>query len=278
MRGIVLMVLAAGLLLLNDAVAKILTERYPISEVLFLRQIAALVPVLLYVHYATGWQALVAKDRPGQLLRGVCFVGSVWLMVLSVALLPLPTVTAIAFASPLFIAAMSVPLLGESVGTRRWIATMVGLVGVVVIVRPGSAAFEWALLVPVVAAFVNGLRDTLTRRLSQRDNSVSILFWSSIIVLVVSLPTPLFIPWKVPAWPDVGLLVLGGLLNTGAHFVMIEALRVGRAAVIAPFRYSALIWSVMLGFLIWGDLPDVWTLAGAAILIATGIYMIRHRH
>jgi len=279
LRGIVLMILAAGVLLLNDAASKLLAERYALSQVISLRHIAALLPILLYVWFRApaGWGELTIIDRKGQLVRGLCFIGSVWLMILSVSLLPLPTVTAIAFASPLFIAALAVPMLGETVGWRRWAATLVGFLGVLVIVRPGSSAFEWALLVPVAAAFVNGLRDVLTRRLAHTDTSLSILFWSSVIVIVTTLPLALAGDWKAVNWPDAWLLLLAGLLNTGAHFLIVEALRIGQASVISPYRYSALLWSVIIGYLIWGDLPTLWTLAGAVILVASGVYMIRHR-
>jgi len=279
LRGIVLMVLAAGVLLLNDAASKLLAERYALSQVISLRHIAALLPILLYVQFRApaGWGELTIIDRKGQLIRGLCFIGSVWLMIWSVSLLPLPTVTAIAFASPLFIAALAVPILGETVGWRRWAATLVGFLGVLVIVRPGSSAFEWALLVPVAAAFVNGLRDVLTRRIARTDTSLSILFWASVIVVVTTLPLALTGTWKAVNGPDAALFLLAGLLNTGAHFLIVEALRVGQAAVISPYRYSALLWSVIIGYLIWGDLPTLWTLAGAVILVASGVYMIRHR-
>jgi drug/metabolite transporter (DMT)-like permease len=279
LRGIALMILAAGVLLLNDAVSKLLAERYALSQVICLRHIAALLPILLYVQFRAqaGWGELTIVDRKGQLIRGICFIGSVWLMIWSVNLLPLPTVTAIAFASPLFIAALAVPMLGETVGWRRWAATLAGFLGVLVIVRPGTAAFEWALLVPVAAAFVNGTRDVLTRRLARTDTSLSILFWSSMIVIATTLPFALAGGWKAVTWPDAWLFLLAGLLNTGAHFLIVEALRLGQASVISPYRYSALLWSIMVGYLIWGDLPTLWTLLGALILIASGVYMIRHR-
>jgi drug/metabolite transporter (DMT)-like permease len=279
LRGIVLMILAAGVLLLNDAASKLLAERYALSQVICLRHIAALLPILLYVQFRAqaGWGELTIVDRKGQLIRGICFIGSVWLMIWSVNLLPLPTVTAIAFASPLFIAALAVPMLGETVGWRRWAATLAGFLGVLVIVRPGTAAFEWALLVPVAAAFVNGTRDVLTRRLARTDTSLSILFWSSMIVIATTLPFALAGGWKAVTWPDAWLFLLAGLLNTGAHFLIVEALRLGQASVISPYRYSALLWSIMVGYLIWGDLPTLWTLLGALILIASGVYMIRHR-
>lgn len=279
LRGIVLMVLAAGLLLLNDAASKLLTERYPLSQVISLRQFAALLPILLYVQVMAParWGELTVVNRKGQLIRAACFVATVWLMIWSISLLPLPTVTSIAFASPLFIAALSVPMLAEPVGWRRWLATVAGFLGVLVIIRPGSTAFEWVLLVPIMAALVNGLRDVLTRRLARTDTSLSILFWSSVFVIVTNAPLALAGDWRAVGAADAGLFLLAGLLNTGAHFLMVEALRIGQAAVISPYRYSALLWSVIAGYLIWGDLPTLWTLAGAMILVASGVYMIRHR-
>jgi drug/metabolite transporter (DMT)-like permease len=183
-------------------------------------------------------------------------------------------VTAITFASPIFVAALSAPVLGEKVARRVWIAIIVGFVGVLVMIRPGAASFEWALLLPVIGAAVNGLRDLASRRLSRTDHSLSILFWSTLIVGVGgALMTPF-------SWLPVGAgafawFVLAGVINAGAHFAMIEGLRLGRAAVVTPFKYTGLIWAVLLGVLLWNEWPDRWLLLGALIVIGAGIYMSR---
>jgi drug/metabolite transporter (DMT)-like permease len=273
-RGIWLMIVGSAVLVTNDAVTKFLTEGFPIWQVLTLRHIAAVFVILLYAKYVTGWDALKVGHWPSQILRGFTFIGTTVLVTISLSLLPLATFTAIVFSGPFFVAALSVPLLGESVGWRRWVAIGVGFIGVLIIVRPGSQAFEVALLIPVVTAVFSALRDIVTRKISVTETSLGILFWSTLIVIAASL---LAAPWgwNPVDWVNAGWFVLCGVLNASAHFLIIEALRYGAAATVSPFRYSALLWSIIFGFLIWGHLPSIWVYAGGAFIIASGVYMIQ---
>ena len=273
-RGIWLMIVGSAVLVTNDAVTKFLTEGFPIWQVLTLRHIAAVFVILLYAKYVTGWDALKVGHWPSQILRGFTFIGTTVLVTISLSLLPLATFTAIVFSGPFFVAALSVPLLGESVGWRRWAAIGVGFIGVLIIVRPGSQSFEVALLIPVITAVFSALRDIVTRRISVTETSLGILFWSTLIVIAASL---LAVPW---GWNPIDLVsagwfVLCGVLNASAHFLIIEALRYGAAATVSPFRYSALLWSIIFGFLIWGHLPSIWVYAGGVFIIASGVYMIQ---
>src|SRR5262249_1207801 len=150
----------------------------------------------------------------------------------------------------------------------------VGFAGVVIVVRPGATTFEWALLIPVAAAFSNALRDLMTRRLARTETSISILFWSALIVTVASAATAIT-GWRPISPSAAAWFVAAGLLNTGAHFLLIEAFRMAEAAVVAPMRYTSLIWGTIFGYLVWKELPDVWVLLGAAVIVASGVYMIR---
>ena len=273
-RGIWLMIIGSAVLVTNDAVTKYLTEGFPVWQVLTLRHIAAVFVILLYAKYVTGWDALKVGHWPSQILRGFTFIGTTVLVTISLSLLPLATFTAIVFSGPFFVAALSVPLLGESVGWRRWAAIGVGFIGVLIIVRPGSQSFEVALLIPVITAVFSALRDIVTRKISVTETSLGILFWSTLIVIAASL---LAVPW---GWNPIDLVsagwfVLCGVLNASAHFLIIEALRYGAAATVSPFRYSALLWSIIFGFLIWGHLPSIWVYAGGVFIIASGVYMIQ---
>lgn len=273
-RGIWLMIIGSAVLVTNDAVTKYLTEGFPVWQVLTLRHIAAVFVILLYAKYVTGWDALKVGHWPSQILRGFTFIGTTVLVTISLSLLPLATFTAIVFSGPFFVAALSVPLLGESVGWRRWAAIGVGFIGVLIIVRPGSHSFEVALLIPVITAVFSALRDIVTRKISVTEKSLGILFWSTLIVIAASL---LAVPW---GWNPVDLVhagwfILCGVLNASAHFLIIEALRYGAAATVSPFRYSALLWSIIFGFLIWGHLPSIWIYAGGVFIITSGVYMIQ---
>lgn len=273
-RGIFTMILGAGVLSMNDAVSKYLVESYPIGQILGLRQSAALLAILAYVWWKGSWRDLKINDRAGQAWRGVTHIVGAVLIVWSLSLLPIATVTAIAFSSPIVVLIFSMRLLGERVSWRRWMAVFIGFVGVLVIIRPGDVGFEWALLVPVAAAIVAGLRDLLTRRVARVDTSLSVLVWASVLIIVVSLFT-IPLGWKPLTFTASLWFIFNGLLNAGAHFLMIEALRLGDAALISPFRYTAILWATLSGFFVWHHMPDALTMFGAALLIASGIIIAR---
>jgi drug/metabolite transporter (DMT)-like permease len=207
-------------------------------------------------------------------LRSLFFVATTGTIVVSFSLLPLALVTAIAFSSPLFVVAFSHLFSDEKVGPRRWLAVLAGFAGVLVIVRPGEAGFEMVLILPVLAAFFAGSRDIMTRGLSRTESSISILLWSNLAVVCVAMIVTTFQGWQAITGAAALLLLVNGALNAGAHFLIIEALRLGEASLVSPFRYSGLIWAIMLGLVIWGDFPDIWTLSGALLLVASGVYII----
>jgi drug/metabolite transporter (DMT)-like permease len=273
-KGILAMIVAALLLTLNDAATKWLTQTYPIWQVLALRQFCSLLLIVPYIYFVTGWGVVKVTNRPVMALRSLLFVATAGTIVVSFSLLPLALVTAIAFSSPLFVVAFSHMFTDEKVGPRRWLAVLAGFAGVLVIVRPGEAGFEPVLILPVLAAFLAGSRDVMTRGLSRTESSISILLWSNLAVIAVALAVTTVQGWQAVTGAAALLLLLNGALNAGAHFLIIEALRLGEASLVSPFRYSGLIWAVMLGLVIWGDFPDSWTLAGAVLLVASGVYII----
>ncbi len=273
LTGILLMVCAAAFFVTHDAISKHLSVTYPIGQIISLRHISSLLVILLYAHFVSGWQSLSAVNAAAQLVRAIVFVGSTVLIILSVSRLPLSTATAIVFSSPIFVVALAGPMLGEQVGVRRWSAVIVGFIGVLIIVRPGGAAFNWYLLVPILAALAAGLRDNLTRYLTRTEPAVAILFWSTILVVLVSSTTFAW-GWRSVTVLDAGWLILLGILNTAGHFMMIIALRLGDASLVTPFRYTGIVWATVLGIVVWGDYPDRWTVLGACIIIASGIYIV----
>jgi len=274
LKGIAVMVVGVALLTANDAISKYLTESHPVGQVICLRQAATLLVIIPYVVLVSGWGALRVASWPGQATRGLLFVVNSAFMVLGLSLLPLATVITIMFASPLITAAFSAPLLAERVSPGRWLAILVGFAGVLIVVRPGATGFEWALLLPVAAAAANALRDIVTRRLSRTETSISMLLWSTLIVSVAALTTAPF-GWQPVTAAAAAWFVAAGVFNAAAHFLLIEALRLGEAAAIAPVRYTSLIWAVLIGFLVWRELPDAWVWAGSAVIVASGVWMVR---
>lgn len=273
-RGIVLMVISAALLALNDAVTKWLTESYPATQVWCLRTVFVLVPILVVAAHREAWRELRVTSWRGQGLRAGLFVSTTLLIVLSLESLPLPDVMAIVLASPLFVAALSMRILREPVSPERWGTVAVGFVGVLLIVRP-AGTFHWVALIPVAAALSSALRDMVTRRIGRTETSLSILFYSSLAVIVVGFATAPMFEWRTVSGTAWALLVVNGMLNGGAHFLMIESLRLGEAATVVPFKYSGLVWGLILGFLVWAHVPDAWMLMGAGLVAASGLYLLR---
>ncbi len=268
------MTAGTGLLTLSDAASKYLMEHYPIGQVISLRQAAAFVFLLPYAASTVGLRGLRAVSYRGQALRAGLFVVGVICVMFSLHLLPLAFVTVVLFSSPLFVALLSVPLLGERVRRHQWIAIATGFAGVMLIVRPGGTGFEWVVVLPLLCAFLNGMRDAVTRLISRTESSLSVLFWSGVAVLVAGLCS-LPLGWSAVGSEGALWFLAAGFCHAAAHFCVIEAFRLGNAALVAPFRYSGLLWAMLVGFLVWGDVPTATMLAGGAIVVVAGIYMLR---
>lgn len=273
--GIGYMVAGNALVTLNDAITKWLTASYPVGQILFLRGVFFFVPILYFVWRAGGMRMLRVHSVAGQIFRAVLFIVASTLFVCSVGLMALPTVIALTFTAPLFVTALAPTLLGEIVGWRRWAAVIVGFVGVLVIMRPLDASWSWVVLLPVIGAFCGALRDMLTRRITARESSVSILFYGALAVVLVSLCTLPF-GWRSVSTTDLLLFAVQGFVMGIAHYLMIESFRMAEAALVAPFKYTAFIWATIYGAAIWGDYPDRWTVLGALVILASGLYIL-HR-
>ena len=277
-KGVLAMTAATALLVLNDAIAKQLSEIHPVGQILFWRQAIGGIVLFAVLALRRELAELRIVDVQGQLLRGVLFVANTFLIVYALSVLPLPVVSVILFASPIFIALLSGPLLGETVTPRRWVAVLIGFAGVLTIVRPGGTAFTWLMLLPIAPAMTSALRDIVTRKLTRTDSSISILFWSNALILPAGLATyVLGSPWQpvtgiVAAW-----LAFNALLNLSAHFLMIHALRIADASLVAPFKYTGLIWAFLMGFAIWGYMPDIWTIAGTVLIVVSGLTALERR-
>ena len=275
-RAILMMVAAAGILTVNDAIAKWLTERYPVGQVLAMR--GGLVVLLVYAWAVVSGRGAVlrVKSWPLHLARGGLMAGSTFLFVTSLWLLPIADAIAISFAGPIFATALAALILGEPVGWRRWSAVAVGFAGVVVMVRPTPEMFRIVALIPIVAAFVGALRDIVTRKLGTGgESTLMVLIVSTSIVAFAGLLTLPF-GWVVPTLPELGMIALTSVLVAVAQGLMIESLRLGEVGLVGPFKYTSLLWALLLGLFIWGDVPGTWTLAGAALVVASGLY-IWHR-
>jgi len=275
-KGIAFMILSVFFMNLNNALLKWLSAGYPSGQIIFMRSLV-MVGIVLVIAYRTGGLEILrpnnfsAHGHRGflQLLNGFFFV-------LAVTYLPLAETVALTFASPLFLTALAIPFLGEQVGWRRWAAVLV-VIGILIITRPTGGALQLAMLFPLAAALSGAIRDIVTRKLTAHESSLSILFTSSLIATVGSLPTAPF-GWVMPNMFDLGLFLITGICVAAGHFLMIDTFRYVEAKVVAPFRYTGILWATILGFMIWGHLPDQLTVLGVSIVIASGLYILHRQH
>jgi drug/metabolite transporter (DMT)-like permease len=269
------MVVGMALLTLNNAFLKTLTSDYPPGQLIALRAAFVFIPIALIAWRNDGLESLKINSIGGQSIRAGFLVATQFLMVTSLGLLPLADVTALSFSGPLVITALAGPMLGEQVGWRRWAAVVVGFSGVLIMVRPDPEIFRIAAVLPILAASSGALRDLVTRRISTGESSIAILCFSTSAVLLAGLVSMLFdhVPLNMA---DLPLLAVAGGLQGAAHFILIEAFRHGEAAVIAPFKYTALPCAAVFGFLLFGQIPDIWIITGAMPVICAGLYIV-HR-
>jgi drug/metabolite transporter (DMT)-like permease len=264
------LILAAGLLLSSqDALAKTLTASYPLLLVVCLRYLAQNLLMLVVFAPRMGLD-LVRTRRPLlQLARGLSLVGVTLLFYSGLRYIPLGEATAVIFLAPLVVVVLSVLWLKEAVSRGVWLAVGGGLLGVLLIVRPGGELFAPASLLPLAAAFCFGLYQLLTRRLSATDAPATSNFLTA---LVGTLGTGLLLPWtwQTPAPMDVLLMAaLGGLAMTG-HMLLTHAYRFASAASLAPFTYGQILIATLIGVLVFGHLPDAWAVLGMAVIILSG--------
>ncbi len=274
-KAIIAMLLGAAVLIVNVAVLKWLTNSYHVGQILFCRGIFISLPLAVLIWKAGGLNSLRPVNPTGHTVRAGLVIVGIFLFISGLAYLPIADAIAISFAGPLFITALAQPLIGEYVGWRRWSAVVTGFIGIILIVRPDGSVVQWAVLFPLTASLAGALRDLLTRHLSSQETSVAILFYTTLGVIVASLMTIPFIWIPVPL-VDWGWFALSGFLVGFAHFLMIETFRYGEATLVAPFKYSSVIWACLLGYFIWGDIPDFMTILGVSIVASSGIYIL-HR-
>jgi S-adenosylmethionine uptake transporter len=275
MRGAILMMGSMATFTVNDACIKLLAQSLPTFQVVALRGMAATV-LLLILARATGALAhgIPRGDRVRVALRVAAETAAFLPFVIALTKIPLANITAILQALPLTIAAAGALILGERVGPRRWAAIGAGMVGVLLIVRPGTAGFDaWSLLAVLAVLFITA-RELLTRRLSANVPGPLVAVLTAAAITALGLLISLAEPWQAPDAGQGALILAAAICILCAYLFSIAAVRVGELSAVAPFRYTALLWGLLLGLLIFGERPDALTLAGAALIAAAGLYTL----
>jgi drug/metabolite transporter (DMT)-like permease len=270
LRAIAFAVSATVLFGCADTIAKYLSGSLPIVEFLWIRYVLFLIMAVILIRRVPG--RTVRANNPGlQVVRGLCVAGSSVLFVYGVRQMTMAQATTISFLSPMLITVLSIPLLGEVVGIRRWAAVGAGMLGMLVVVRPGMGGFQPAAWFGVTSSFCWALALIITRRIAISDAPQTTVLWSAAIgtaVLTAMLPFE-------AVWPDARQLALSlvlGVLASSGQWLVILAHRIAPASLLAPFFYGQLLWVTVLGFVVFGNLPDTWTLTGAGIIISSGLY------
>jgi drug/metabolite transporter (DMT)-like permease len=269
-RGIAMIMSSTIFLASSDAMAKYLSRDLPALEIAWLR-FAVFVLIMAPVVLMSSPNPMRSTQPGVQVLRGIAMLSSSIFFIFSLRYLPIAEATSTAFVAPVFVTGLSIVFLGERVGMRRWAATIIGLIGVLVIVRPGTATFQAAAILPILSALGWACTLVLTRRITGHDSAITTMAFSALVgFLILSAVVPLV--WVMPGWREVGIGVAIGVSSTTGHWIVVRAFRYADASVLAPFSYSQLLWVCILGYFMFGEVPDVWTLGGAAIIIASGVY------
>jgi len=272
--GILYMLASVFLFSIQNAIGKWLAQSYPIPMLVFFRSFVALLPSFLLVIRAGGLQVMRTSRLGGQFGRAVIWGGSNVASFFAYHLLPLADAVALTFAAPLFLTALSYPIIRERVSRERWIAVSVGFVGVLVMARPSGAENALGVAGAVTCAVCNAVGTLTVRDLCRTEHSASIVTWTAIFMTLMALPAlPFF--WKTPTWLDLMLFCSIGLIGGVSQYWTTIALSLAPAAAVSPFNYTALIWGSIIGFIGWGDLPTTPIIIGSAIVILTGLYLLR---
>jgi drug/metabolite transporter (DMT)-like permease len=274
-KGVAAMLLAVGLLAIMDAGLKALAAHYPPLQVAALRGMVALPLVCAYVAWRRAGPSLLRVRWPLHLLRGALSIAMLGLFAYALKRMPLTAAYTLIFVAPLLITAMSGPILGERVGALRWSMIALGFVGVLVVLRPtGEGVFNLAGMAALAAAAAYAVSAITVRVLGRTDSSESMVFWMTSMLAVGAglLAAPHWVPLGWSDWPVLAVIAVTGFLG---QFAITEAFKRAEASLIAPLEYTALAWGAGLDYLFWHTLPDAVTLVGAAIIIASGLVLLR---
>jgi drug/metabolite transporter (DMT)-like permease len=273
--GIVWMIGATVLLAIAAAVAKWQTEFYPVGEVMFIRSLAGLV-VCAALILPMGGLAVFATKRPGAHVgRGVSQAISQTFTVVAVSLMPLAGAVAISFSAPLWAALLSILWLKERAGPVRWMVLLTGFSGVIIVTNPGADAFQIGALFALGNAIMYGSVTVAVRGMTATETPSTLLMWQMVTMTLCHSVLLLF-GFRWPTAADAAMMAFGGIANAAAQYAWTKALLLAPTSAVSPFYYLMLVWAMVIGFVVWGDMPTTALLIGSAIVIASGMFLLWH--
>ncbi len=290
--GILSLIGAVALLTGSDSIIKWLSPHYALHEIMLFRAGFALLIIMVIVNLEGGIQVLRTRRPALHALRGLLFVLANMFFFLGLANMPLADAVAVFFAAPVFICLLSKPILGEQVGLRRWMAVFIGMIGVVIMLRPGQDTFTISATLPLLAAFTYACLQMLTRKLGVSERASTLAFYIQIMFILVCTTSGLILgngalsgsdnaslefllrAWKWPEGHHLMIMALCGSLVGIGTYLLSQAYRVTDVSVVAPFEYAAMPFAVFWGYQLWGDWPDFITLGGSLLIILSGLVIL----
>ena len=271
LRGIAYLVSAGLFLTANDGITKWLVPHYPPGQILCIMA-SLIVLITLIMMRLRGEAPLAAKNWKPHFYRGALYAIGSFAFVVALRYLPFAEVVAIAFAGPLFMTLFGRFFLGESVGWHRLGAVIVGFIGVLFVIRPGTDAMHWAVVLPLIVALADATRDLVTRQMAGGESNLRIVFSTGCILAFAGLLT-VVAGWESLRIQDIVWFVLSAAMFVIGHFLMVEAYRHGQLVAVAPFRYIQIVWTILAGLIFWGEMPTPIVFLGIGIICASGAYI-----
>lgn len=274
-RGIMFMIGATLMLATSNALSKWVVAIYPVGEVMFSRSLSSLIICSAFMLPITGFGVFATRRVRDHIARGTSQAISQTFTVLAFSMMPLAGATAITFSAPLFSALISVLWLKERAGAARWGTLLAGFAGILVVVRPGADSFQLGALFALANAVMYGSVTVAVRGMSKTESANTLLMWQ-MVTLAVMHSFLLFFGFRWPTLPHAALLASTGIANAAGQYLWTRALHAAPATAVSPFYYFLLVWSLALGFLVWGDVPTISLLVGSGIVVASGLFLLYH--
>lgn len=292
LKGVLCLTAGIAIFSLQDLIIKLLSGEYPLHQAMVIRSLTALPLLLLLVAYDGGIGKLASARRWTLAIRGGLNVLAYTCYYLGLAALPIANSVALYFTAPLFITVLSVFVLKEEVGRRRWGAVIIGFIGVLVMVRPGTDVFDWAMLLPLFSGLAYGTSQVIARKIGDTEGAATMSFYSNGVFLITAGALAgvfgsgdfagarheslafLMRGWVWPSPLDLGLMMACGVVAAAGLTLLAQAYRVAAAHTVAPFEYTALVWGTLYGWLVWRDFPTPGTWLGIGIIVGAGLYVL----